>query len=119
MDSQYGHDFRSGETCKSKRCPLCQFKSRLAGMLEFCKDEPEHTWNKKVGSLADLLFDAVWAIHRTRREGFTKDHDEVANSWEAANNLATLYVALDKLREGFGVPLVGSYVPEGEELADE
>jgi hypothetical protein len=61
----------------------------------------------------------VWAIHRTRREGFTEAHDDVANAWDAANNLTTLYAALDELRETFGVPPLGEPVPEGEELENE
>lgn len=119
MQSDFGHDFRSGADCKSNRCPLCQFKSKLSAMIGFNAAEAEHTWNKKVGQIADLCFDAVWAIHRTRREGFTEAHDNVANAWDAANNLTTLYAALDELRETFGVPPLGEPVPEGEELENE
>jgi len=50
------------------------------------------------GDLADQMFDALYALHRSRRERFTDRHDEIANAWESATRLVEVYEGLRQLR---------------------
>jgi hypothetical protein len=67
------------------------------------RDMPEHAWNKAVGELSDRLFDAVWALNRSRRCGFTDKWDTIANEQEAAEKLVSVWKVLDEFREQFGI----------------
>jgi hypothetical protein len=100
----FGHRWRDGE-CSSNPCPWCEFKSRLCDEIAEARDKPEHVWNKVVGDLQDRLFDAVWALHRVRREGFTTEHDLIANEFEAGERLVSVFHALDGFRSQFGIDL--------------
>jgi hypothetical protein len=100
----FGHRWADGE-CDSKPCPWCEFKSSLMDEISSARDKPEHVWNKVVGDLQDRLYDAVWALHRVRREGFTTEHDLIANEQEAAERLVSVFHALDGFRCQFGIDL--------------
>jgi hypothetical protein len=73
--------------------------------IRIARDKPEHVWNKVVGDLQDRLYDAVWALHRVRRTGFTTEHDLIANEQEAAEKLVSVFHALDGFRDQFGIDL--------------
>lgn len=111
----FGHRWRDGE-CAHRMCPYCQFISELCDVIEEANDKPEHVWNKALGELQDRLFDAVWAIHRTRRTGFAQQPDPIANEFEAASKLVAVFKVLDDFREKCGIDL--SYTP-GDEDEDE
>ena len=100
----FGHRWADGQ-CESKPCPWCEFKSQLCEEIEMARDKPEHVWNKVVGELQDRLYDAVWALHRVRRTGFTTEHDPIANEFEAAEKLVSVFHALDGFRDQFGIDL--------------
>jgi len=92
--SDNGHDHDEGHLC-----PACEFKSRLAVLIQRMADGHERHWDDLQGSLVDCMFDAMWALRRTRRERFTDEHDEIANSWDAATRLVELAVRLSNLRD--------------------
>jgi len=85
-----------GEDCEM--CPTCEFRERLNALICRASDGSEKVWNACQGDLADQMFDAVYALHRSRRERFTDRHDEIANAWEAATRLVELYEGLRRLR---------------------
>lgn len=95
----FGHDYTRCGDDAGQLCPTCQFKQRLSEFLQRAADGHERWWDDVQGGLVDRLFDAIWALHRTRRERFTDEHADIANSWEAANKLVQVFVALDELRE--------------------
>lgn len=94
----FGHDYTKCDGGDGHVCPACQFKARLSELIQRAADGHERHWDDVQGSLVDRMFDATWALHRTRRERFTDEHDEIANSWEAANMLVQLFIALNDLR---------------------
>lgn len=100
----FGHRWADGD-CARELCPYCEFKSALMDEFRTAAEKPEHTWNKATGAITDKLFDAVWALHRLRREGFTDEHDMIANEQEAAERLVEVYRALDGYRERYGIDL--------------
>ena len=100
----FGHHWLDGE-CSSELCPWCEFKTELMDEIRKARDKPEHVWNKVVGDLQDRLYDAVWALHRVRRTGFTTEHDLIANEQEAAEKLVSVFHALDGFRDQFEIDL--------------
>lgn len=92
--SDGGHEHDDGQLC-----PVCEFKSRLAVLIQRTADGHERHWDDLQGGLVDCMFDAMWALRRTRRERFTDEHDEIANAWEAAARLVQLAVLLSDLRD--------------------
>jgi hypothetical protein len=94
----FGHDFTKCDNGDGTICPMCQFKARLSTLIQRAADGHERYWDDLQGSLVDRMFDATWALHRTRRERFTDEHDEIANSWDAASMIMQLFVALNELR---------------------
>jgi hypothetical protein len=99
----FGHPWAEGE-CSATPCRFCRFKNELRELVRDASDKPEHVWHKVVGGLSDRLFDAVWALHRVRRSGFTDDHDMIANEHEAAQRLVDVFKVLDEFRVEFGIP---------------
>ena len=89
------HSHDDGEQSK---CPTCRFRNRLAQEIEGAAECRERHWDDLQGNLVDLMFEASWALHRSRRERFTSAHDDVANAWEAATKLVELFSLLDDLR---------------------
>ena len=79
-------------------CPRCEFRARLAAHIENAAEADESEWDEFQGSLIDKMFDATYALHRTRRELFTDEHDEIGNSWEAATRLIELSEIVGRLR---------------------
>ncbi len=88
-----GHDHDDGQMC-----PECEFRSRLADLIQRAADGHERHWDDLQGGLVDCMFDAMWALRRTRREKFTDEHDEIANSWDSATRLVELLERLRRLR---------------------
>jgi hypothetical protein len=98
MGVDSGHDYRQCDNGDGKVCPECQFKQRLCDLIARAAQGSERKWDAVQGRLVDRMFDATYALHRTRRERFTDEHDEIANSWEAANMLVQLFAMLNDLR---------------------
>jgi hypothetical protein len=96
--ADFGHDYRRCDDGDETICPMCQFKARLSTLFQRAGEGHERGWDDVAGGLVDRLFDAIWALHRTRRERFTDEHDMIANSWEAANKLVQVFIALEHLR---------------------
>lgn len=100
----FGHRWADG-ACFNEPCRWCRFKSELMDELIEARNAPEHVWHKLTGELTDRLYDAVYALYRLRREGFTNEHDMIANHQEAAERLVSVYHALDGFRQQFGIVL--------------
>lgn len=79
-------------TCTDASCPGCIRAVQAA--LEFDIADGEEEFDEGFGDLIDDLHDATAAIHRARREKFTRKHDEIANSWEAATKLVKIAAAV-------------------------
>ncbi len=94
----FGHDFTRCDD-GGALCPTCQFKSRLSALIQRAAEGYERYWDDLQGELVDRLHEVIWALHRTRRERFTDEHDDIANGWEAANKLVQVFVALHELRD--------------------
>lgn len=115
-------DFRNHWTagdCADTSCRFCRFKTELSLLLEVARDKPEHAWHKLVGELSDRLFEAVWALHRSRRSGFTDDHDAIPNEHEAAERLVYVFTVLDEFRVEFGIPAAGEPDDQWEGAGDD
>ena len=110
----FGHRWADG-ACSNEPCPWCEFKSELMDELIKARNAPEHVWNKVTGELTDRLYDAVYALYRLRREGFTDEHDMIANHQDAAERLVSVYHALDGLREAYGIDLADDDGDEEDE----
>jgi hypothetical protein len=95
----FGHDYTKCDDGDGAVCPMCQFKARLSTLIERAAEGHERYWDDFQGELVDRLHDVIWALHRTRRERFTDEHDDIANGWEAANKLVQMFVALHELRD--------------------
>jgi hypothetical protein len=93
-----GHDYRQCDNGDGQVCPECRFKQRLCQLIDRAAKGRERRWDAVQGGLVDRMFDATYALHRTRRERFTDEHDVIANSWESANMLVQLFVMLNDLR---------------------
>jgi hypothetical protein len=93
--------------CEDERCPFCELADGLEEIIHEASKQPEHVWNKVVGGLSDRLFDAVWAINRTRRTGFTDEWDPIANEHEAAAKLVQVFHLLEGFRDQLGIDLRG------------
>lgn len=93
---RFAHDDDSHND--GERCPMCEFKSRLADLLEQSAEERDpKAWDDVQGALVDHMAHAMAALHRLYRERFTDEHEEIANGWEAAENLVQLYAGLSNL----------------------
>ena len=92
------HNYRQCADDDGMLCPTCEFRERLNALICQASDGSEKAWNACQGDLADQMFDAVYALHRSRRERFTNRHDEIANAWESATRLVEVYEGLRRLR---------------------
>jgi hypothetical protein len=81
------HNYRQCADDDGMLCPTCEFRERLNASICRASDGSEKAWNTCQGDLADQMFDALYALHRSRRERFTDRHDEIANAWESATRL--------------------------------
>lgn len=94
MVHQYGRCDRG----EKEVCTRCEFRARLAAHVEHAAEAEESEWDEFQGALVDKMFDAIYALHRTRRERFTAEHAAIANSWEAAARLIELSEIVGRLR---------------------
>ena len=92
------HDYGRCDSGDARLCPRCEFRARLAAHIDSAAEAEESEWDEFQGSLIDKMFDAIYALHRTRRELFTDEHNEIANSWEAATRMIEVSEIVGRLR---------------------
>ncbi len=85
-----GHD--DHHTCTDDVCPGCVDAVQAA--IEFDNGDGDRDWDRGFGDLIDHMHDAVAALHRLRRERWTDKHNDIANSWEAAEKLVQIAAAV-------------------------
>ena len=73
----------------------------VQAVLDFDIGDGDEEFDQGFGDLIDDMHDALAAINRARRGKFTTKHDEMANTWEAANKLVRIANAVfDTIKRG-------------------
>ncbi len=80
------------DSCRSGVCPGCIAAVQAA--IDFDIGDGEEEFDQGFGDLIDDMHDALGALHRAARERYTDKHDEIANSWEAAEKLVRIAAAV-------------------------
>jgi len=93
------HTYRECATSDGKLCARCEFRERLTAHVDRMAEARESKWDAFQGEFVDTMHDAIYALHRARRERFTDKHDEIANAWEAATRLIELFENVGRLRQ--------------------
>jgi len=85
----------------SGACQGCVYA--MQAVIDFDIGDGDEEFDQGFGDLIDDMHDALAALHRVRRERYTSKHNEIANSWEAAQKLvkiaAALYAAIQRGRD--------------------